>query len=48
MAWAEKDRNDHPVSAPLPCAGLPAARPGCPEPCLECAFHFLSYRLRVI
>ena len=27
MAWVEKDHNDHPVSAPLLCAGLPTARP---------------------
>jgi len=31
MAWVEKDHNDHLVSTPLLCAGLPATRPGCPE-----------------
>ena len=32
MAWVEKDRNDHQVSTPLLCAGLPITRLGCPEP----------------
>ena len=32
MAWVEKDLKDHLVSIPLPRAGLPATRPGCPEP----------------
>jgi len=32
MAWVEKDHNDRVVSTPLLCAGLPATRPGCPEP----------------
>jgi len=32
MAWVEKDHNDHRVSTPLPCAGAPTTRPGCPEP----------------
>jgi len=32
MAWVEKDDNDHRVSTPLPWAGLPTTRPGCPEP----------------
>jgi len=32
MAWVEKDRNDHLVSTPLLCAGLPTTRPGCLEP----------------
>jgi len=32
MAWVEKDHNDHRVSTPLLCAGLPTTRPGCPEP----------------
>jgi len=32
MAWVEKDHSDHWVSTPLPCAGSPATRPGCPEP----------------
>ena len=32
MAWVEKDYNDHAVSTPLLCGGLPATRAGCPEP----------------
>jgi len=32
MAWIEKDLEDHLVSTPLLCAGLPTTRPGCPEP----------------
>jgi len=32
MAWVKKDHNDHWVSTPLPCTGLPTSRPGCPEP----------------
>ena len=32
MAWVEKDDNDHRVSTPLLCAGLPITRPGYPEP----------------
>ena len=32
MAWVEKDHNDHLVSTPLLCAGLPTNRPGCTEP----------------
>jgi len=32
MAWVEKNHNDHRVSTPLPWAGLPTTRPGCPEP----------------
>jgi len=32
MAWVEKDHSDHLVSTPLPRAGLPTTRPGCPEP----------------
>ena len=32
MAWVEKDLKDHLVSTPLLQAGLPATRPGCPEP----------------
>jgi len=32
MAQVEKDHNDHLVSTPLLCAGLPTTRPGCPEP----------------
>jgi len=32
MAWVEKDHNDHWVSTPLLWTGLPATRPGCPEP----------------
>jgi len=32
MAWVEKDHNDHRVSRPLPWAGSPTTRPGCPEP----------------
>jgi len=32
MAWVGKDHNDHQVSTPLLCAGLPTTRPGCPEP----------------
>jgi len=32
MAWVEKDFNDHLVSTPLPWAGVPTTRPGCPEP----------------
>ncbi len=32
MAWVEKDHNDHQVSTPLLCAGLPTTRPGCPDP----------------
>ena len=31
-AWVEKDHNDHVVSTPLLCAGLPTTRPSCPEP----------------
>ena len=31
MAQVENDRNDHRVSMPLLCAGLPTIRPGCPE-----------------
>ena len=32
MAWIEKDLRDHPVSIPLPQAGLPTTGPGCPDP----------------
>jgi len=32
MAWVEKDLKDHLVSTPLPQAGSPTTRPGCPEP----------------
>ena len=32
MTSFEKDHNDHLVSTPLLCVGLPTARPGCPEP----------------
>jgi len=32
MAWVEEDNNNHLVSTPLLCAGLPSTRPGCPEP----------------
>jgi len=32
MAWVEKGHNDHVISTPLLCAGLPTTRPGCPEP----------------
>jgi len=32
MAWVEKDHNDHLVSIPVPQAGSPTTRPGCPEP----------------
>jgi len=32
MAWVEKELKDHLVSTPLPWAGLPTTRPGCPEP----------------
>jgi len=32
MAWVEKDIKDHLVSTPLPRAGSPTTRPGCPEP----------------
>jgi len=31
MTSFEKDHNDHLVSTPLLCVGLPTARPGCPE-----------------
>ena len=31
MVWVEKDHNDHLVSTPLPCVGLPTSRPGCLE-----------------
>ena len=34
MGCVEKDHNDHLVSTPLLCAGLPATRPGCPAYCL--------------
>ena len=32
MAWVEKVHNDHRLSTPLLCAGLPTTEPGCPEP----------------
>jgi len=32
MARVEKDFNDHLVSNPLPWAGSPTTRPGCPKP----------------
>jgi len=32
MAWVEKDLKDYLVSTPLPWAGSPTTRPGCPEP----------------
>ena len=31
-AGAEKDRNAHRVSVPVPCRWSPGSRPGCPEP----------------
>jgi len=31
MAWVENDLKDHLVSTPLPQAGSPTTRPGCPE-----------------
>ena len=40
MAWVEKDLKDHLVSTPLPQAGPPTTRPGCPEP--NPVFHFES------
>ena len=39
MAWVEKDCNDHRVSTPLLCAGLPTTRPGSQshiQPDLKC------------
>ena len=30
--WVEKDHNHHLGSTPLPWAGLPTTRLGCPEP----------------
>jgi len=35
MEQVEKDYNDHLVSTPLLCAGLPTTRQGCPEPPLQ-------------
>ena len=32
MAWVEKDHNDHLDPTPLPQAGLPTTKPGCPQP----------------
>jgi len=31
MAWVEKDLKGHLVSTPLPQAGSPTTRPGCPD-----------------
>ena len=31
-AWVVKEHNDHRVSTPLPCAGVPTTRLGLPEP----------------
>ena len=48
MACVGKDHNDHLVSIPLLCAGLPTTRPGCPEaqmsifPSRTCSFPQLS------
>jgi len=42
MAWIEKGHNNHLVSIPLQCAGLPTTRPGCPEP------HYSSEVARIL
>jgi len=40
MAWVENDLKDHLVSTPLPWAGLPTTRPGCPQPQLIVLLFF--------
>lgn len=31
MAWVAKDLKDHPLSMPLPGAGMPPTKSGCPQ-----------------
>ena len=45
MAWVEKDHNDHRVSTPLLCAGLPTTRPGCPTS--WAVYHISIYNIHL-